>query len=129
MPVILKSSFQKYALRSSKKILCRFQVREVESQASVRMAQSCVQTPISVQKFRTIQGFICPDVSATRSDAYQYSIRNRISFSEKDMGRQLHPSRRQGNNVRTLSLIRQDVEKNCNCSDVRATLSGCQSLL
>jgi hypothetical protein len=26
--------------------------------------------------------------------------------------------------IRTLSLIRQDVEKNCNCSDVRATPSG-----
>jgi hypothetical protein len=39
------------------------------------------------------------------------------------MGIQLHPFERQGNTVRTLSLIRQDVEKNCNHPDVRATLS------
>jgi len=39
------------------------------------------------------------------------------------MGRQLHSSGRQGNAVRTRSLIRQYVEKNCNCSDVRATSS------
>jgi hypothetical protein len=49
---------------------------------------------------------------------------NRISFSDTDMGRQLHPSGRQGNTVRTLSLIRQDVEKNCNYSDDRTTPSG-----
>jgi hypothetical protein len=39
------------------------------------------------------------------------------------MGRQLHPSGRQGNTIQTLSLIRQDVEKNCNRSDVMATTS------
>jgi hypothetical protein len=66
--------------------------------------------------------------------------RNQISFLDTDMGRQLHPSGRQVYIVRTLSLIRQDVEKNCNrpdaspyyenyvqqkCNrpDVRATLS------
>jgi hypothetical protein len=40
------------------------------------------------------------------------------------MGRQLHSSGRQGNTVHTKSIIRQDVEKNCNRLDVRATLSG-----
>jgi len=47
-----------------------------------------------------------------------------ISFSETYMGRQLHLSGRQGNTVRTLSLIRQDVEKNCNCPDVKEPPSG-----
>jgi hypothetical protein len=37
--------------------------------------------------------------------------------------RQLHPFERQGNTVRTRSLIRQDVEKNCNHPDIRATQS------
>jgi hypothetical protein len=44
-------------------------------------------------------------------------------------GRQLHPSKRQVYTVRMLSLVRQDVEKNCNHPNVRATPSGCQSLL
>jgi hypothetical protein len=35
MAFILESSFQKCASRSSKKILCRFQVKEVGFQASV----------------------------------------------------------------------------------------------
>jgi hypothetical protein len=61
---------------------------------------------------------------ATRPDAHHSLTRNRISFLDTDMGRQLHPSGRQGNTVRTLSLIRQDVEKNCNLPDVRATPSG-----
>jgi hypothetical protein len=39
-------------------------------------------------------------------------------------GRQLHPSGRQGNTVRTLSLIRQDVVKNCNRPDVKVPRSG-----
>jgi hypothetical protein len=41
------------------------------------------------------------------------------------MGRQLHLFERQGNIFRTLSLIRQDMEKNCNRPDVKATPSGC----
>jgi hypothetical protein len=40
------------------------------------------------------------------------------------MGRQLHPSGRQGNTVGTRSLIRQDMKKSCNHLDARATLSG-----
>jgi hypothetical protein len=71
----------------------------------------------SVFRIRTVQGYICPDVMATRPDAHKSSTGNRISFSDTYMGRQLHSSRRQGNTVRTLSLIRQDVEKNCNCPD------------
>jgi hypothetical protein len=71
-----------------KKILCRFQEREVGSQASVRTAQynirtlisqqhssgrrgNTIRTPINVQKFRTVQGCIRLDVSATRLDVQQ----------------------------------------------------------
>jgi hypothetical protein len=61
---------------------------------------------------------------ATRLDVHQSSTRNQIFFTDTDMGRQLHPSQRQGNAFQTLSLIRQDVEKNCNLPDVRATPSG-----
>jgi hypothetical protein len=125
MLFISKSSFHKSVSRFLKKILCRFQVREVESQASVWTAQSYVQTPISVQKFLTVQGCIRPDIAATRPDAHQCLTRNQISFSNTDMGRQLHMSGHQVYTVWTLSLIRQDVEKNCNCSDIEATSSGC----
>jgi hypothetical protein len=65
-----------------------------------------------------------PDSQNTRPDAHQSSTRNGISFTDTDMGRQLHPFGRHGNTVRTLSLIRQDVEKNCNRLDDRATPSG-----
>jgi hypothetical protein len=129
MPFILESSFQKSGSRCSEKILCKFQVREVRFQNFFRMTQSCVWTPISVQKFRTVQGCIRPDVAVTCPDAHQCSTRNRISFSDIDTGIQLHPSRRQGNTIRTLSLIRQDVDKNCNRSDVNVTPSRRQSLL
>lgn len=64
-----------------------------------------------------------------RSDASQCSTNKRISFAYTDMGRQLQPSRCQVYTVRTLFFIGQGVEKNCNRPDVRATPSGCQSLL
>jgi len=51
-----------------------------------------------------------------------------IFFAETDMGRQLQPSGQQVYTVRTLSLIRQDVEQICNRLDVKATLLGRQSL-
>jgi hypothetical protein len=144
MLFISESSFQKCASRSSKKILCKFKVKEVGSQASVWTTQynvwtlisqqhssgrrgNTVWTPISVHKFWTIQGCIHPDVLATCTDVHQCSIRNQISFTDTDIGRQLHPFGRQVYTVQTLSLIRQDVEKNCNRPDVRATPSGHQS--
>jgi hypothetical protein len=43
-----KSSFQKCAFQSLKKILCSLYVKEIGSQDSVRTAQSCVRMPISV---------------------------------------------------------------------------------
>jgi hypothetical protein len=56
-------------------------------------------------------------------DVCQCSTSKRISFADTDMGRQLQSSRRQVYTVHTLSLIRQDVKKNCNHTDVRATPS------
>jgi len=50
MPYISEFSLQKSVSRCSRKILFRFQLREVGSQVSIRTAQSCVQTPISVEK-------------------------------------------------------------------------------
>jgi hypothetical protein len=50
MPYVSESSLQKSCSRCSMKILCRLKLREVESQVSIRMAQSCVRTPISVKK-------------------------------------------------------------------------------
>jgi hypothetical protein len=66
--------------------MCRFQLREVRSQASVRTAQynvrtlfsqqhlsgrrgKTVQKPISVKKLRIVQVCIRPDVMATCLDA------------------------------------------------------------
>jgi len=89
---------------------------------------------------------ICPDVMVTRPDALQSSRRIhrlsasvrttwqyrpdtsqslrriRFSFADTDMGRQLRLSGRQVYTIRTPSLIRQDVGKNCNHPDVRVTL-------
>jgi hypothetical protein len=55
-----------------------------------------------------------------------FRVREELGFSFTDtyMERQLHPSGRQGNTVRTRCIIRQDVEKNCNRLDARATLLG-----
>jgi hypothetical protein len=54
---------------------------------------------------------------ATHPDAHQSLTSNQISFTDTNIGRQLHPSGRQGNTIQTQSLIRQDVEKNCNRPD------------
>jgi hypothetical protein len=98
--------------------------------------QACIHPDVSVtcpdalQSFRRIQRSSV-SVQTTwqyRSDSIQCSSKM-ISFADTDMGRQLQLSGRQVYTVRTLSLIRQDVEKNCNRSDVRATPFERQSLL
>jgi hypothetical protein len=131
---------------SFKKILCGFQDSEVKSLAFVRtslltvrtlISQATstrttwffVRTPISVQKLRTVQGYIHSDVPTTGLDIIQCSTSKRISFADTDMGRQLQLSGRQVYIIRTLSLIRQDVEQICNRPSVRFTPSGRQSLL
>jgi hypothetical protein len=105
-----------------------------------------VQTSNSVEKLQIVQGCIRLDAlqslrsfqrsSASvhttwqyRPDASQSSRRIKFSFIDTDLGRQLQSSRRQAYTVWTLSLIRQDVEKNCNHLEARATASGRQSLL
>lgn len=93
-----------------------------------------------------------PDVLATRPDSFKSSRRiqhlsasflmtwqyrpdssqcltsKRISFVDIDMGRQLQSSGLQVYSIQMLSLIRQDVKKNCNRLDVKAT-PGRQSFL
>jgi hypothetical protein len=78
--------FQKSYFKCSRKILCRFQLREVGSHVSVRMVQSCVWTPISVKKLRIVQVCIHPDVMATRSDTFQSSRRFQL-YSTDELGR------------------------------------------
>jgi hypothetical protein len=52
MPYFSESSkeFQKSYFKCSRKILCKFQLRKVGSHVFVQAAQSCVQTPFSVEK-------------------------------------------------------------------------------
>jgi hypothetical protein len=59
----------------------------------------------------------------TRPNALQSSTKIRFSFADSYMGRELHLSGRQGYTIRTRSLLWQDVQKNCNRLDVRATSS------
>jgi hypothetical protein len=104
--------------------------------ASVRMC-ACIRPnvlatrPNALQSSRKIQRSSA-SVRTTwqyRPDISQCLTSKRISFADTDMGRQLQPSIRQVYTVWTLSLIRQDVEKNCNHPDVRAKPSRRQSLL
>jgi hypothetical protein len=99
---------------------------------SVSIVQACIRPDLSVTCLTAIKSSRRITHSSTsvrmtwqyRSDASQCSTSKRISFAVTNMGRQLQPSRRHVYTVWTLSLIRQDVEKNCNCPDVRATPSG-----
>jgi hypothetical protein len=79
--------------------------------SSIWTTRFSVRTPICVQKLRTVPSCICLDVSTTRSDVLQCSTSKGISFPNTDMGRQLQPSGRCGYSIRTLSLIRQVVQK------------------
>jgi hypothetical protein len=55
-----------------------------------------IRTFPCVEKLRTVPACICPDVSAARPNATQYSNSYGISFQNTDIGRQLQPSRRCG---------------------------------
>jgi hypothetical protein len=58
MPCIPESSkvFKKSYFKCLRKILCKFQLREVRSHVFIRTAQSCVRMPISVEKLQIVQG-------------------------------------------------------------------------
>jgi len=88
--------------------------RSSVKQHSSRQRDIFVLTPICVQKLRTVPGCIHLNVSATRPDVFQCSTSKRISFPNTDLGRQLQPPGRRSYSVRTLSLIRQNVQKSCN---------------
>jgi hypothetical protein len=60
-----------------------------------------------------------------RPDASRSLRRIRFSFTDTNMGRQLHTSGRQVYTVWTPSLIRQDVEKNCNRPDASPYYGNC----
>jgi hypothetical protein len=110
MPYFSESSkeFQKSYFKCSRKILCGFQLIKVGSHVSVRMAQSCIWTLISVKKLRTVQGCIRPNIMATCPEALRSSRRFQLFFADTDWEDSLHPSGRQCNTVRTLrSLIRK----------------------
>jgi hypothetical protein len=64
-----------------------------------------------------------------RPDAIQCSTSNRVSVSDTDIGRQLQSSGQCGIPVRTLSLIRQVVQKKFNRPDVRLHGPDTQTLL
>jgi len=64
-----------------------------------------------------------------RPDAIQCSTSNRVFVSDTDMGRQLQPSERCDVPVRTLSLIRQVVQKKSNHPDVKLHGPDAQTLL
>jgi hypothetical protein len=113
----------------TKSLLCNVAILLGMSFISESLFQKCVSRSSDSLVMRP-DAYQCPEVSnCSRLHPDQCSTRNRISFSDTDMGRQLHPSRRQVYTVQTLFLIRQDVEKKCNRPDVRATPSGRQSLL
>jgi len=88
-----------------------------------------VQTPICIQKIQTIPCCIRLDVSATCLDSFQCSTSKRISFPNTNMGRQLQPSGRPSYFVRTLSLIRQVVQKMFNRPNVSLHCPDARSLL
>jgi hypothetical protein len=86
---------------------------------SSRRRELSVKTSLCVQKLRTVLGCIHLDVLATRPDAFQCLTSKMIFFQNTDLGRQLQPSERRGYSVRTLSLIRQVVQKMFNHPDIR----------
>jgi len=77
-----------------------------------------VRTPFCVQKLRTVLGYIRSDVSATRLDAFQCSTSKMISFSKHRYRKTAATVQTAWYSVRTLSLIRQVVQKTFNRSDV-----------
>jgi hypothetical protein len=115
----------------------------ISQQLMSKQGGNTVQTPISVHKLQTVQDCIRPDVMANRltaiqslrriqrssasvqmtwqyrPNAIQCSTSNRVSISDTDMGRQLQSSGRCSIPVRTLSLIRQVVQKKFNRPDVK----------
>jgi hypothetical protein len=124
MPFISESSFQKSSSRCSK-------------ENSVHIPSQRSQIP----RFHLDSPDMCPDAHQCLEDSNNSKLhlsgRNgntsarSSEFDKKSdflhrhrYGKQLHPSGQQGNTVLTLSLIRQDMEENCNRLDIRATPCG-----
>jgi hypothetical protein len=119
-----------------RKILCRFQFREIGSHDSIPMTQS--KRPDAHQSatyvwtrwqyrpdaHQCLETLNCSSASAQTMwqycpDAIQCSTSNMVSVSDTNMGRQLQPFGRCGVPVWTQSLIRHVMQKKFNCLDVR----------
>jgi hypothetical protein len=102
MLYISEYSLHKSVSRYSRKILCRFQLREVGSQDSVRTAQSCIRTPSSVEKLNSSR--LHPSRRHGNTSGHTSGFKKIPAFLHKHgMGRQLAP-------VRTLGQHRPDAK-------------------
>jgi hypothetical protein len=75
---------------------------------SIRMAQSYVWTPIGVEKLRTVQGCICLDVMATRSDVLQSSKDSSLP-SQTWVGKTNAPVRTTGQHHLDAEILDKDI--------------------
>jgi hypothetical protein len=132
---------------TSRRLCTEFKTVNFKSLASIRTTWYSVRTLIcqasSVRMMRTFcpDSLLCPKasncsrlhtsgrVSATHQNDLQCSTSKRISFQNTDMGRQLQPSGWCSVPVRTLSLIRQVVQKTFNRPDVSLHCPDTQTLL
>jgi hypothetical protein len=114
---------------TSRRPCAEFKIVKFKSFAYVRTTRSFHLNSHCVQDLLIFPGCIRSDVSATRPDTIQCSTSKRISFPNTDMGRQLQPFERRGYSVRTLSFIRQDLQKICNRPDASLYCLDAQSLL
>lgn len=88
-----------------------------------------VRTPLCVQKLRTIPSCIRPNVSATPLNALQCSTSKSISLRNTNMERHLQQFEQHGYFIRTLSLIRQVMQKTFNRPDISLHCLDTQTLL
>jgi hypothetical protein len=102
MPYISESSLQKSFSRCSRKILCRFQLREVRSQDFVRTAQSCIRTPINVKKLNSSRLHLSKRHGNTSGRTLEFEKTPTFLHRHK-AGRQLAP-------VRTLGQFHPDTK-------------------
>jgi hypothetical protein len=97
MSYFLASStvFHKSYFKCSRKILCRFQLRKVGSHVSIRTTQSCVRTPIIVEKPNSSR--FHPSRRHGNTSGRTLEFEKILAFLHRDgVGRQLAPVRTSG---------------------------------
>jgi hypothetical protein len=100
--------FRERLFQCSKKINCRFQLWEVESYVSVRTAQSCLRTPISIKKLLNSSRLHPSGHHGNTSGCSSKFEKIPAVFADTNWEDSLHPSERHGNTIRTpRSLIRK----------------------